>query len=307
MAAIEIIKHAELTGHEAAIFALTEGRTPQYVLSGAGEGWVVEWDLENAALGKLIAKAAANIYALVFDKASNKAIAGDMNGGIHFLNLNDSTLSKHIKHHEKGCFGLKIRENNLFSLGGDGVFTRWNLSEMRSVESLQLSGESLRCLVFSPRQNIWAIGSSDGNIYIVEAYEFTILHVFKSAHRSSVFSLAFSPDEKYLISGGRDAFLKMWQMSDYQLITSVPAHNYTINALVFNPENERIFASASRDKTIKIWEFMPELEAIRLMKVIDSGRFDGHTRSVNSLAWLSGKHLVSASDDRRLMVWEVKM
>ncbi|MBK8425147.1 MAG: hypothetical protein IPL27_03820 [Lewinellaceae bacterium] len=55
----------------------------------------------------------------------------------------------------------------------------------------------------------------------------------------------------------------------------------------------RFFATASRDKTLKIWDSA----TFTLLKVVDTIRDGGHINSVNRLLWLP-ECLVSASDDR---------
>jgi len=88
--------------------------------------------------------------------------------------------------------------------------------------------------------------------------------------------------------------------NDFQLLHSIPAHNYAIYSIVFSPDKNR-FATASRDKTIKIWN----TDDFSLIHRIDFEKNDGHKNSVNKLIWnnLTGQ-LISASDDRSIMVWE---
>ena len=84
-------------------------------------------------------------------------------------------------------------------------------------------------------------------------HNFSIKNTIESAHGNSVFALSYSPDEKYLWSGGRDALLKIWDLEkNCEQIFSEPAHWFTINAIVFSPDG-KFAATASRDKTIKIW------------------------------------------------------
>ena len=81
----------------------------------------------------------------------------------------------------------------------------------------------------------------------------------------------------------------------------LPAHWFTINRIRFNPKHSLV-ATASRDKTIKIWNS----SNFKLLKVIDYERYGCHLNSINDLYWLpDGQHLISCSDDRTLIVWEV--
>jgi WD40 repeat protein len=306
---IDAKKIAQLTGHQGSVYALTDSLTPQYFLSGAGDGWIVEWDLAKPEVGKLLAKIETNIFALLFIKEKNLIIAGNRDGGIHFIDLNDATQNKNVAHHAKGVFSIQIIDNQLFTLGGEGSITRWSMEEKRTLESLQLSTKSLRCMDFSPSRREFAIGASDGNIYILDK-NLDLRKIIK-AHTPSVFSLKYAPNQDYLLSGGRDALLKVWDVNDsFSNLTSVPAHLYTLNAIAFHPTNPTLFATASRDKTIKIWHFGPQntdaTTGITLLKVLDTVRYGGHLNSVNSLLWTSfNNQLLSASDDRSIIVWEI--
>ena len=323
---VDIKKIAQLTGHTGAIFAITEGGDEQHILSGAGDGWVVEWDLAKPDLGRLVAKVERNIFSLLFLKNQNKLIAGDMDGGVRFVDLADPTLIRNVAHHGgKGCFDLKIIDNQLLTIGGDGVLTRWSLAENRSLESIQLSHKSLRCFDFSKERNELAIGASDGSVYFVDATSLELKDVWKKTHDNSIFSIRYSPDSAYLLTGGRDAHLKLSILQEViardeateggifeeentvkHVVESLPAHLFTINSIVFHPKNPNVFATASRDRTIKIWQLDAPNAKLNLLKVIDTIRHGCHIRSVNRLFWSSyNDYLISASDDRTLIVWQI--
>ncbi len=62
-----------------------------------------------------------------------------------------------------------------------------------------------------------------------------------------------------------------------------------------------MFATASRDKTLKVWE----TEGFQLLKVLEGRRDGGHSHSVNRLLWTNFNNwLVSCSDDRSIILWE---
>ena len=305
-------------GHQGSVFALTQGRTPQYILSGAGDGWIVEWDLENPEVGKLLAKVDSNIFSLLFLPDKNQIIAGNMNGGLHFIDLDNPDKNKNIAHHNTGVFDIQLIDNQLFTIGGDGIITRWSVEESRSIESFQLSTKSLRCMDFSNERCEFAIGASDGHIYFLDE-KLNLKNVIKNAHKNSVFSIKYALDGQYLISGGRDALLKMWKLDknteNTEGVSETSAHLYTINSIAFHPQNPHLFATASRDKTIKIWQLdinlnseNQKIEDIKLLKVINTIRHGGHLNSVNSLYWTSYNNwLISGSDDRSLMIWDINL
>lgn len=293
-------RKAVLTGHNAAVFALSNSENPRYFLSGAGDGWVVRWDLEAPDLGKLIAKVDTQIFSLLHLPEQQQVVVGNMNGGVHWVDLNNPEQTKNVAHHRKGVYRILRVADQVFTAGGDGVLTRWDITTARTLESIQLSHQSLRALAYCPLRQEIAVGASDRNIYLLDLHSFQIKATIPHAHNHSVFCIQYSPDARHLLSGGRDALLNVWDADGLHLLNSQAAHLFTINDLAFHP-NLPLFATASRDRSIKIWD----AETFQLRKVLNTIRDHCHVNSVNSLLWSDhNKLLISASDDRSIMLWE---
>lgn len=299
---LKVKKIARLSGHNAAIFALAPYTGQQYFLSAAGDGWIVRWDLQEPDLGKLIAKVDSQLFSLCYLPEHDRLVAGNMNGGVHWIDILEPDATRNIAHHQKGVFAIEQLAGQVFTAGGQGVLTRWSAAESRSLESIQLSNQSLRSLAIHPAGNQLAAGASDNNIYLLKLPDMVLTHTIRPAHENSVFCLRYSPDGRHLLSGGRDAHLRVWDIwDDYREISAQPAHWFTINDIAFHPQGHW-FATASRDKTIKIWDS----ENYQLLKVIDTVRDAGHVNSVNRLYWTTYHNcLLSASDDRTIGLWEI--
>lgn len=296
-------KIAQLTGHNASVFALSPYQAPHRFLSGAGDGWVVEWDVNKPENGRLIAKIETQIFYLKYISQQHGIVVGNMNGGVHWINLQDTNKNSNIAHHKKGVFGIIHIKDQVYTIGGGGWLTRWDSNKKRTSDSLQLSHASLRCIDYSPLRNELAIGASDNNIYFVDPDTLTVTMKKEAAHQNSVFAARYTPDGQGLISGGRDAMLKSWTLKGHQIAgeESIPAHWFTINSIAFHPQ-QAWFATASRDKTIKIWD----TSSFKLLKVLEMQRDGGHVNSVNRLLWLPYNNvLVSASDDRSMILWDI--
>lgn len=302
MSKIQVKKIAQLTGHNASIFALSAGKDVQHFRSGAGEGWVAEWNLADPENGQLITKIDSQIFSLcpIFEK--EELLVGNMNGGLHWVNLDNVDSTKNIAHHKKGIFAIQRIGDKIITAGGGGLLTKWSISKRRTLESIELSNSSLRSLAYSENRNEIAVGASDSAIYFLDADTLKVKYTIQNAHQNSVFSLVYHPDNERFISGGRDAHLNIWNLNNFEKIDSKPAHWFTINDIVFNPPGT-LFATASRDKTIKIWD----AKTFELLKVLETIRDKGHLNSVNTLYWSDyNNYLISGSDDRSIIVWNIK-
>lgn len=113
--------------------------------------------------------------------------------------------------------------------------------------------------------------------------------------------MQYAPDGLSLISGGRDAQLKVWSLPDYQLINNIAAHMFSVYTIAFHP-TQPYFATCSQDKSIKLWGS----DDFKLYKILSLEKnTEGHFHSINKLIWSSdGQYLISTGDDRQVMVWE---
>ena len=303
MSSIRIRKQHQLTGHNSAIYALVPGPVAGSFLSASGDGMIVMWSLENPEQGKLLAQVDTQVFSLAYLPATDTLVAGDMNGGVHWLNLQEDKPNKHLSHHRKGTYAFLVLGDQLFSVGGDGVLTRWDALAQRSLESFQLSNMPLRSIHYHHQRRELVVGSSDHSIYLLDVDDLALREHWVGAHENSVFTVSYHPYlTNVLLSAGRDAQLKVWDITQQppQVLSQQPAHWFTINDLIFHPE-QHIFLTASRDKTIRIWNG----DDFKLIKTLDAARDGGHINSINSLLWIPGSStFVSASDDRSLILWE---
>jgi WD40 repeat protein len=306
---MQITRVHACTGHRAAVYALARGGDDRHFLTAAGDGWVVEWNLDDLETGKLIASTETQLFSLCALPDQQTILAGNMNGGLHWIVRDKPEQNRNILHHKKGIYDILALGKYVFTAGGDGLFTRWDMESARTLESIQLSSQALRAIAYSDKNHEIAVGASDNNIYFLDADTLELKSTIQNAHTNSVFTLAWSPDQTLLLSGGRDAWLRIWEypsatsVSHPALAVQTPkeaAHLFTLNHIAFSPDGQ-LFATASRDKTIKIWDG----QSGELLKVIDTIRHGGHINSVNRLLWVADC-LVSASDDRSAMVWRVE-
>lgn len=287
---------SERSGHRAAIYDLAPA--PFSFYSVAADGFLVHWHRQDVDFGRVVASVESGKFMCLEHPLPDLLVAGSLDGGLHWLYPESPERNRHIAHHGRGTFCLLAVGNDLYSGGGDGVLTRWSVDEGCSLESLPLSANSLRSLAYDPAKDQLAVGASDGRIYLIDRQSWQITDRAE-AHPPSVFAAAFMGDK--LITGGRDARLTLWNCDNgLQPIKSVTAHLMTVNEIAVHPKKQLV-ATASRDKTVKLWHG----NDLSLLKVVEVVRDKGHVNSVNTLAWLDEDTLITAGDDRRILEWEL--
>ncbi|GAB2489478.1 WD40 repeat domain-containing protein [Algoriphagus taiwanensis] len=302
MAKIQVNKLHTLTGHNDCIYALTEGSDPRFFYTGAGDGMVVEWDMDRPKDGKLIAKLPNSVYALEVDRERNLLFIGHNFEGIHVIDLNENKELWSMKLTDQAIFDIKVYGNLVLVGTGDGVLIIIDLENRAVKQHIKLSSKSIRVMAIAQGKKHLALGLSDHTIKVLDLNSSFEPIANLVGHTNSVFALGYSPDESTLVSGARDAHLKFWNSQDYSLAENVVAHLFAINYLSFR-EDGKWLVTCSMDKSIKVWDPVN----YKLLKVIDKARNAGHGTSINKILWNSySDQVVSVSDDRTISIWKIE-
>jgi WD40 repeat protein len=122
-------------------------------------------------------------------------------------------------------------------------------------------------------------------------------------HNWPVFSVCFSPDGRYALSGSSDHTLKLWDVETGECLRTFKGHKDAVNSVFFSPDGKYAL-SGSYDKTLKLWH----VETGECLKT-----FEGHKDSINSVCFSpDGRYVLSASGelygaaDYTLRLWDIK-
>jgi WD40 repeat protein len=299
-----IHKIQEYAGHAGSLYGIAIDVGGNRLFTAGDDGLVVQWQIATAQQdGIALMRSARAIYALLYIPEKNMLVAGTSDGMVYIM---DTVLGKNIETYRadtQPVYGLHydVASEQLVILHSQGAISLYSLQDFRVNATIVVANAHLRSLCTlptAPQQLL--IGTSENTILAFDIRARKTLHHW-TAHENSVFALMAHPTGAYLLSGGRDAHLCVWDMQqNWAAIARIPAHNFTINDIAFAP-NAALFATASRDKTIKIWDS----QTFQLLKVIDHARNAGHTHSVNRLRFLPDGSLLSLGDDRRIIRWQI--
>lgn len=297
---IHVEKVHAFTGHKDCLYSVEKSGQPEVFFSAGADGMVVRWDLQNPAQGVLMAKTNQPIYALRFVESTGHLVVGENFEGIHLIDVATRKEIASLKTDNSAIFDIQVMENRLYLALGSGHLWVADYHSMVVYHKLALTDQHLRTLALHPERRELAVGASDNLIRIFDIDSMR-LKCTLNGHGFSVFTLQYTPDGRFLMSGSRDAHLKIWDtQAEYQEYRSIVAHMYTINHIAFSPDG-RLFATCSKDKSVKVWD----AAHFQLLKVIDKARHAGHGTSVNKLLWADNTRLISCSDDRSVSLWEL--
>lgn len=288
-------KRKEISGHAAAIYSCVAN--DNFVYSAGGDKFVARWRIDEGVQDNFSIRFENAVYAVELIR-HDYLVVGLANGDLHIFDLNTKTEVKFYTQHRVGIFEIKYNPYNkqLYVADAEGNLSVWNENFALALY-LPLDCGKIRKIDIDSKGEHIAMACQDGTCRIFETSFFNEIHTFK-AHEMGCTSVLFDTfDDELLLTGGKDAYLKKWKWKSEVCLRSIPAHNFAIYDIISQNSNEVSYATASRDKTIKLWS-----RDLSIVKRLDA-KEGGHRHSVNKLFKLSEKEFVSCSDDKRMIIW----
>ena len=139
-----------------------------------------------------------------------------------------------------------------------------------------------------------ALGLNASSSSLAQGLHFEI--VPNIGHSGGASAFAFSPNGQFMVSGGYDAALKLWEVRTGRLVRSIDVRA-SVNAVAFSPDGRHAI-SGSTDNAVKLWD----VESGRLVRKFSNSQ-DGRILSVSFSR--DGAKIVSGSTGGTTL-WDAK-
>jgi WD40 repeat protein len=301
-------------------FAISpNGKTLALGNASAGEPSIKLFDIAaRKALG-LIKAGTISIDAVAFTADSKRVIAGSgrysRGSGasshsfikiwdVDTLALTNDSIPAGVDH----MFAVSP-DGKTLALVRDDSTTLWDLSTNKEAGQLiRKEGGRVTSLAFSP----------DGSRLAVTATNLTV-EVWRVAERRSIpfdsyetwaYSVAYSPDGKYLAMGFQDGKIRICDADDARSCAVLKGHREAVSSLSFSPDGRLLFScdnqasylhlSGSEETTVKTWDAAAALrEQLPMPGML--------TKGISVLAYSpDGKTLVAAGNSSQVMLLDAE-
>ena len=174
----------------------------------------------------------------------------------------------------------------------------WNYNTQSLVKSFEVSDQPVRAGKFVPRKQWIVAGADDMQIRV---YNYNTMEKVKTfeAHSDYIRCIAVHPSQPLLLTSSDDMTIRLWDWDKSWANTQTyEGHSHYVMMVAFNPKDANTFASASLDRTIKVWG---------LATLQPHFTLEGHDKGVNCVDYFSGgdrPYLVSGADDNLVKVWD---
>ena len=111
-----------------------------------------------------------------------------------------------------------------------------------------------------------------------------------------MFSVAFSPDGHFVLTGSYDRPARLWETHSGKLLAIYQGHSGGVRSVAFSPDG-RYVLTGSYDRTARLWE----THSGKLLAT-----YQAHSSWVNSVAFSpNGRLFVSCDRGRHTFLWQV--
>lgn len=292
-------KRVEFSGHSGAILSLDGFEN--HIFTGSADHFVARWSLISASQEKFAIQAEHSIYKVKLVLQKTHLILGTSAGSLHIIDLIAKKEIKHFIQHKSAIFEIieNSFKNQLYTTDADGNLAVWNTENWDLLLFIPLACGKIRRIILAENGEKIILACQDGTIKIFETTNFNEETSFQ-AHKDGTNTLAIFPNRHHLLlSGGKDGYLRVWNLTEGKLISEIPAHNFGIYQVDFFNLGLN-FISISRDKSIKLWDS----ENLKVIQKIERKQ-GGHSHAVNAFFKKSEFELVTVGDDKRIIYWEL--
>ena len=174
----------------------------------------------------------------------------------------------------------------------------WDYENGTCVKSFELSDLPARCAKFIARKQ-WFIAASDD--MHIRVFNYNTMEKIKDfeAHADYIRFVEIHPTLPYVISSSDDMSIKLWDWDrGFECTQFFEGHSHYVMMVKFNPKDSNTFASASLDRSIKVWGLGSPSPHYTL---------EGHEKGVNCLDYYpSGDkpYILSGADDHTVKIWD---
>jgi WD40 repeat protein len=159
-------------------------------------------------------------------------------------------------------------------------------------------------------------GADDGTIRVWDIATGDLLRTFPAddpatadvveGHTGIIWDIALSPDGKFVVSGGADTMVRIWNMATGEIRHSIKAtEEGSVRAVAVSPDNKYILSSSQNVFSVQLWDVATgELVRELIADDAETDTIEGHSRSVRDIAFnRDNRTVVTGGEDGRALIW----
>jgi WD40 repeat protein len=287
------------SGH---VYSIAINTNENSIISAFWDGTLKLWDIDKGRMIRTFEGHTGNVSSVTISSDGKYALSGSWDTTLKLWDIATGQVIRTLRWekyettewHRYRVSSVTISPDGKFILSAfwDGTLKLWELATGREIS--RFTDGSVTALSHDGRFILFR--SADNNT--LKLWEIATDQIIKTfdGYIDYFFSVAFSPDGEYILSGHDDGILKLWNITTGEETKTFEGHNDWVSSVAISPDG-RYALSGSADKTLKLWNLATGQE-IRT--------FLGHTFHVSSVTFSpDGKNAISTSHDGTVRLWDI--
>ena len=255
--AVRFIRGADynvFAGHNDAVRSMVFDPGSSTFYSTGSDGRILKWSLSDRQYSVIVENNLVN-RVLAISKDGKWLACGTDGIGIQVFNLNNPSAEPRIlnAHMNKIRALAFLPDGRLLSAGLDNEIAAWDISN-GSKQVFADHDVPVQVLAASEDGKWLAGGTKDmGEIILWNVDDPSQKEIIYSEINNHIWSLDFSPDGKWLVTGDKMGNVKVWNRETKTMTQNLRGHRARINNILFSPDGQ-FLATASNDGSVRLWE-----------------------------------------------------
>lgn len=204
----------EASPHTGRIWDVAVSPKGGYLATASGDGGVALLSLPDLREVFAAALPGGGTYTVAFSRDGNTLAAGGKDGTIRLYEIPSGGTTGELRGHDGAVWGLAVSPaGNLISAGSDGQAIIWELPSGTPLRVLSPGAQRVRRVCARPGGDLIALATSEVEVVLWSEVEEAFIGRLLG-HRTSLWTLAFSPDGKHLVTASTGGRLILWNVEE---------------------------------------------------------------------------------------------
>ncbi|KAJ5564270.1 hypothetical protein N7513_000512 [Penicillium frequentans] len=261
-------------GHLAGISTLAWSPDGQWIASGSDDKTIRFWNVNTGrAHTKTFVGHHNYVYQIAFAPKGNILVSGSYDEAVFMWDVRRARVMRSLPAHSDPVAGIDVVHDGtlIVSCALDGLVRVWDTHSGQCLRTLVFEDQPpATCVKFSPNGKYVLAWTLDGCVRLWNYVESRVVktfqgHVNEKHSLSGCFGLYGPPDVRYTpplcfaVSGSEDGAILCWDLVSKKVLQRIEGHTDAVLCVHSGElKGKRLLVSCGLDKTVRVWEELPE-------------------------------------------------